>query len=67
VHGLDTSRRTFLRGTAAAAAVAAVPTVAQADEHWEVVETPTGNTLYDVEYTAEGAYAVGAGGTTVER
>lgn len=31
------------------------------------VESPTASTLYDVEHTAEGAYAVGAGGVVLER
>ena len=51
-----------------AAAVAAVPGVAAAEgEQWTSVESPTGNTLYDVETTAAGVYTVGGGGVVLER
>jgi len=68
------TRRTFLRGAGAAtAALAGVPLTASAteddddDSGWTVTETPTGNTLYDVAYATDGAYAVGAGGVVLER
>jgi len=61
-------RRTVLKATGAALAAAAVPTGAAASEpEWTAVESPTGNTLHDVEETAEGAYAVGGGGIVLER
>lgn len=40
---------------------------AAASGAWESVSTPTGNSLHDVECTDAGAYAVGSGGTIVER
>jgi hypothetical protein len=65
------TRRTFIRTAGAAtAALAGVPLAASADDQtqqWTTAETPTGNTLYDVEYTADGAYAVGTGGVVLER
>jgi len=68
----ETTRRTFVRAAGAAtAALASVPLTASADENddseWTVAETPTGSTLYDVEYTSAGAYAVGTGGVVLER
>ena len=61
------SRRTVLKTVAAGAAAAAVPATASASSPWTVVESPTGSTLYDVEQTTAGAYAVGAGGVVLER
>ena len=64
------TRRTFLRGTGAAtAAIAGIPLTASAEDDtgWTVAETPTGNTLYDVAYATDGAYAVGTGGVVLER
>jgi hypothetical protein len=62
------TRRTVLKTVGAAAAAAAVPAAASARESsWTAVESPTGNTLYDVEYTATGAYAVGGGGIVLDR
>ncbi|UPW01327.1 twin-arginine translocation signal domain-containing protein [Halorussus gelatinilyticus] len=64
----NTTRRRFLKASAATVATAAVPATATAAEsQWTVAETPTGNTLYDVEYAADGAYAVGAGGVALKR
>jgi hypothetical protein len=64
----NTTRRRFLQASAATVATAALPaTAAAAESEWTVAETPTGNTLYDVEYTANGAYAVGAGGVCLHR
>jgi photosystem II stability/assembly factor-like uncharacterized protein len=61
-------RRTFLKATGAAIAAATVPAgTAAAEEGWTAVETPTGNTLYDVERTAAGTHVVGAGGVVLER
>jgi hypothetical protein len=62
------TRRSVLKATGAAVAAAAVPAGAQAaDAQWTVAETPTENTLYDVQYTSAGAYAVGGGGVVLER
>ncbi|MFC4450998.1 WD40/YVTN/BNR-like repeat-containing protein [Halorussus aquaticus] len=63
-----TTRRRFLQASAATVVTAALPATATAAETgWTVAETPTGNTLYDVEYTADSAYAVGAGGVAIRR
>jgi hypothetical protein len=62
-----TTRRTVLKSTAAVLAGAALPATASAEDGWTAVESSTGNSLYDVEYTAAGAYAVGAGGQVLER
>jgi hypothetical protein len=63
-----TTRRSVLRSTGVATALlAGVPATAAADDGWTAVETPTGNTLYDVTYTTAGAYAVGGGGIVLER
>jgi len=66
---LTPTRRTVLRTTGVAiAGAAAMPGLASAGEAgWTSVETPTGNTLYDVEYTDAAAYAVGEGGVVIER
>ncbi|PSQ03408.1 hypothetical protein BRC95_09185 [Halobacteriales archaeon QS_5_68_33] len=62
------TRRTVLKATGAALAGAAVPATAAAEESgWTSVESPTGNTLFDVEETSAGAYAVGGGGVVLER
>ena len=64
----DLSRRRFLQASSVAVAAAAVPTAAAADgDGWAVAETPVDSSLYDVEHTAAGAYAVGTGGVVVER
>jgi hypothetical protein len=67
----DTTRRRFLKASLATVGAAALPaaatTVGAAESDWTVAETPTGNTLYDVAYTADGAYAVGAGGVCLRR
>jgi hypothetical protein len=72
----DHTRRTFVKSAGAAtAALAGVPLTASADDDdgaenadgWTVAETPTGNTLHDVAYATDGAYAVGAGGLVLER
>ena len=65
-------RRTVLKraGTAIAAATVPAGTAAAGSgsgEGWTAVGTPTGNTLFDVERTAAGAYAVAAGGIVLER
>jgi len=63
------TRRTFLKGIGAALATAAAPAAASARtvEGWTAVETPTGNTLHDVEYTSAGAYAIAGGGVAIAR
>jgi len=65
------SRRGVLKGigatVAAAMGGAALSGAVAAAEPWESVESPVGGTLYDVEYTSEGAYAVGDSGVVLER
>jgi hypothetical protein len=63
----ETTRRGFLRSSAAVAALATVPTIGAADRVWLSEETPVDVTLYDVEMTTNGAYAVGASGYVLER
>ncbi|MFD1632681.1 WD40/YVTN/BNR-like repeat-containing protein [Haloplanus ruber] len=63
----ETTRRTFLRGSAAAAALATVPVIGAADRVWTSEKTAVDVTLYDVETTIEGAYAVGGSGYVLER
>jgi hypothetical protein len=66
----NTTRRGFVRLTGATMAAAAglSATAAASDgATWTAAETPTGNTLYDVEETTAGVYAVGAGGIVLER
>jgi len=62
------TRRTVLKSAAAVVAGAALPaTAATAADGWTAVESPTGNTLHDVETTTGGNYAVGGGGLVLER
>jgi hypothetical protein len=63
------SRRRFLKlsGATAAAALTVGVGGASAAADWTAVETPTGNTLYDVEKTVDGLYAVGGGGVVLHR
>lgn len=66
------TRRGVTRAVGAAAACSLFAGAAGAastgeETEFEVVESPTGNTLHDVEYTAAGAYAVGGGGVVLER
>jgi streptogramin lyase len=66
------TRRTVLKGAAASlvGATAFAMTGAAGDggnDDWTAVETPTGNTLYDVETTSDGVYAVGGGGVVLHR
>ena len=63
----ETTRRTFLRSTAAATALATVPTIGAADHVWLTAETPVSVPLHDVETTNAGAYAVCGGGLVLER
>ncbi|MBX0323720.1 hypothetical protein EGH21_11845 [Halomicroarcula sp. F13] len=67
----EATRRGVLKGigvsVAAAMGTAALPGSAAASSPWESVESPTGNTLHDVEYTDAGAYAVAGGGVVLER
>ncbi|MFB6309353.1 MAG: WD40/YVTN/BNR-like repeat-containing protein [Haloarculaceae archaeon] len=64
------TRRTVLKGMGGAigAAVGAttVPSALAAQE-WTAVESPTGQTLHDVEHTSAGAYAVGGNGVVIAR
>jgi hypothetical protein len=64
------TRRRVLKTTGAVLGAAALgTTTASAGNHeeWTVEETPTGNTLYGVNHTTDGAYAVGAGGVVIRR
>lgn len=63
------SRRTVLKASGLAVGAAAVPSAVTASDtdEWTVAETPVGGTLYDVEYTAAGAYAVGDSGVVLAR
>ncbi|QLH78236.1 hypothetical protein HZS55_13375 [Halosimplex rubrum] len=64
------TRRNVLKAAGAALGAAAVPSVASAssaDSEWTAVKSPVGGTLYDVEETSEGAYAVGDAGVVLER
>jgi len=64
------TRRNVLKAAGAALGAAAIPTAAAAstdDSEWTAVASPTGGTLYDVEETSEGAYAVGDAGVVLER
>jgi hypothetical protein len=69
----DATRRTVLKGAAASLAGAGVFATAGAAtgggsaEGWTTAETPTGNTLFDVEETSDGVSAVGGGGVVVRR
>lgn len=67
----DVSRRGVLKGIGAAVATVGFSGVGAAassdDSPWSVAETPTGNTLHDVEPTVAGAYAVGGGGVVIEQ
>jgi len=66
-----TSRRSVLKGIgaalAAAGAGASVAGTAAASAEWRTVETPVDGDLYDVQRTATGVYAVGAGGAVIRR
>ncbi|MBX0294364.1 WD40/YVTN/BNR-like repeat-containing protein [Haloarcula nitratireducens] len=64
-----TTRRSFAKGIGGTITLAALGSTASAQtaETWTTAETPTGNTLYDVERTANGVYAVGAGGIVLHR
>jgi len=64
------TRRRVLEATGAVLGGTAIgTTTASAGNHeeWTVEETPTGNTLYGVNYTTDGAYAVGGGGVVIRR
>jgi len=64
------TRRNVLKATGAALGAATLPSVASAssnDSKWTNVESPVGGTLYDVEQTTAGAYAVGDSGVALER
>jgi hypothetical protein len=64
----ELTRRRFVQATGVAVAAAALPGSASATTNsWQSVTSPVGETLHDVEYTSEGAYAVGGGGVVIER
>jgi len=65
----EPTRRRFLQASSVVAGAALLPGLATAENSagWQTAETPTGNTLYDVEATTAGAYAVGGGGVVIER
>lgn len=57
----------MLSATATAVGATAVPGVQASTSDWEAVPTPTGNTVFDVETTVDGRYAVAGGGIVLER
>ena len=62
------TRRSALKLAGMTAAAAAVPATSVAAEgEWTVAETPVEGSLYDVAYATTNAYAVGGGGTIIER
>jgi hypothetical protein len=64
----STTRRTLLKGIGASLAVGGFSGLsAAAESKWTTAKTGTDSSLYDVEYTSAGAYAVGAGGVVLER
>jgi hypothetical protein len=64
----STTRRTMLKGIGASLAVGGVSGLsAAAEAKWTTAKTGTDSSLYDVEYTNAGAYAVGTGGVVLER
>ncbi|MGB9965516.1 WD40/YVTN/BNR-like repeat-containing protein [Halobacterium hubeiense] len=70
-HHSTHTRRSVVKAVGATAAAGlftgAVGAVDTDDRGLDVVESPTGNTLHDVESTAAGAFAVGGGGVVLER
>ena len=61
-------RRRFIKLTGASVAAAGLGmSTAAAATGWTTAETPTEETLYDVEYTINNAYAVGGGGIVIKR
>lgn len=65
----EATRRTVLKGAATSlVGVTAFATTGVAKKRgWTTAETPTGNTLHDVEETSNGSYAVGGGGVVIRR
>nr|WP_255151151.1 hypothetical protein [Halorarius halobius] len=65
----ETTRRGVLKmgGAAVAAAAVGIGSATAAESEWTTRATPTGNTLYGIEMTTDGAYAVGGGGVVLER
>jgi uncharacterized membrane protein len=65
-------RRTVIRGIGAAAATAGLAGVGSAagsgsESRWTVAKAGTDSSLYDVEDTSAGPYAVGTGGVVIDR
>jgi len=64
------TRRSVLKTTGASIAGLAFSGLASstvAAAEWTAVESPTGKTLHDVQYTSAGAYAVAGGGIVIAR
>ena len=57
----------MLAATGAVLGTGFVSTAVVAESDWTVAQTPTTETLYDVEYTADDAFAVGANGVALKR
>ncbi|WP_276301023.1 WD40/YVTN/BNR-like repeat-containing protein [Halorussus lipolyticus] len=63
----ERTRRSALKVMGSTIALAAVPGTTAAASGWTSVESPVQTTLYDVEYTNSGAFAVGGSGDVIER
>jgi len=67
----NSTRRTVLKAVGASATAGlfagAAGAASASDEEFEVVESPTASTLYDVQRTSAGAFAVGTGGVVLQR
>jgi hypothetical protein len=61
------TRRSMLAATGSVLGTGLVSTTVTAESDWTAVETPTTETLYDVEYTDDDAFAVGGNGVVLER
>lgn len=53
-------------GVIAGLALSGLASSAAAAEGWTAVESPTGETLHDVEATTDGAYAIGGSGLVLD-
>jgi hypothetical protein len=66
----NTTRRRFLQltgATASAAILGAGTAAADSQSEWRTAETPVDGSLHDIQYTVDGAYAVGDGGVVLRR